>query len=328
MQRATLGRWFRNHFPNLTLFSFFLVCCGPLCAADPPNNISGRWQAFVRNAPDKPPYRVDFEFDVDGELLTGTVTVGNFQPAAGILDGKVSPGHISFHLVRSTNDEKPEKYKVKYLGRIDGATIHFTVQSDLGEPPLKIDATRVSKLDDKPSISITPTVLDFGKQEVCRPSKPKLLTIVNESNQEVSFLTRRAGGDGQFIDAECLKSKERKPGERCASTGPKIEGRLKPGEQLQIEVLYWPVHLNDRHYFGLRVEESLQGQEFDIELLGNPVAEGGCCYYGKVFPMNRNSCKNINGIFDQDPDIAKVKCENFEGEAPAAWVNRECPPIP
>ena len=322
---------FRDLVPRLATVALLLLLahlCASIAAPNTEDNLSGTWEAFVRKTPDAVPFRMDFEFDADEEVLTGTVRVGKHLPTAGILDGRITPGRLSFRLLREDGDDGEKSHSVKYRGKVEGGIIHFTEQSDLGEPPLKFNARRVSKRDAKPALSIAPPVLRFDEQEVCAPSNPLPVTIVNQSDQEVSFFTRSSGGDSQFLDAECLKNKDRKPGERCTDATPKIEGRLKPGERLQASLLYWPVDPADRHRFALRVKESLLGEEYDIELLGNSVAEGGCCYYGKVFRMHHNSCENIKGIFDQNPEVAKVRCEGFEGKVPKSWVNRECPPIP
>lgn len=103
----------------LSIVAALLVFAVAMPAADVAGKWKGEWQSpnGVRES--------TFEFKVDGEKLTGTVTGARGGPAE-ITDGKISGDNISFVVVRKFQERE---MKQQYKGVVSGNEIKFNVSA-------------------------------------------------------------------------------------------------------------------------------------------------------------------------------------------------------
>ncbi len=98
-------------------------------------NLSGKWKGDLQG-PDGNALEINFDFKVDGEKLTGTVT--NTYGEEQITDGVVKGDEISFIILAGGG-----QFKLTYKGKVDGENIKFhVVIGEMGEGDLV--AKRVS----------------------------------------------------------------------------------------------------------------------------------------------------------------------------------------
>lgn len=109
----------------LSVFAVLLVFAMAAPAAD----VTGKWKAEVQTQ--NGTRESIFEFKVDGEKLTGTVTGGRGGPAE-IMDGKISGDNISFVVVRKFQERE---FKQQYKGVVSGSEIKFEVS--MGDRPAR-----------------------------------------------------------------------------------------------------------------------------------------------------------------------------------------------
>lgn len=108
----------------LVVMTMFLAVAMLVSAAD----VSGKWTAQVpgRNDQVRP---VNFDFKVDGDKLTGTVSGGQGQPAP-IADGKISGDNISFSV---TMERGGNTVKQTYTGKVSGNEIQMKREGGQGQ---------------------------------------------------------------------------------------------------------------------------------------------------------------------------------------------------
>ena len=99
-------------------------------------DVTGKWKASF-NTPDGQTRESVFDFKVDGEKLTGSVS--GPMGETPISDGKVSGDDISFSVTRSFNGNE---FKMRYKGKVSGDEIKFTIEA--GERSFEMTAKRVS----------------------------------------------------------------------------------------------------------------------------------------------------------------------------------------
>jgi hypothetical protein len=96
-----------------------LPCAG---AAD----LSGKWKGDLKG-PDGNAMEINFDFKVDGDKLTGTVT--NTYGEEQITDGVMKGDDISFVILAGGG-----QFKIVYKGTVDGEDIKFhVIIGDMGE---------------------------------------------------------------------------------------------------------------------------------------------------------------------------------------------------
>jgi hypothetical protein len=101
-------------------------------------DVSGKWKASTQGRDGKA-REVVFNFKVDGENLTGTVSgrVGDRE----ISEGKVAGDDISFTVKMTMGDNE---FKMLYKGKVTGDEIKFTVQREGGDRTTEMTAKRSS----------------------------------------------------------------------------------------------------------------------------------------------------------------------------------------
>jgi hypothetical protein len=108
-----------------------LAVAGTLCAAD----LNGKWKGAMKT-PNGDDLELNFNFQVAGEKVTGTVTSSYGEEQ--ITDGKVSGDAISFIVMAGGG-----QFKISYQGKVEGEGIKFHVTiGDMGES--EVTAKRVS----------------------------------------------------------------------------------------------------------------------------------------------------------------------------------------
>ena len=96
----------------------FALVCAFVASAAWAQDLTGKWTATaVGNN-----VAVTLDLKVTGNVVTGAILNPQSGPAE-IKDGKVEGDKISFHVVRTANNETR---KVLWQGTIEGEEIHFT----------------------------------------------------------------------------------------------------------------------------------------------------------------------------------------------------------
>jgi hypothetical protein len=109
----------RVFFLAAFLASMFLPSAG---AAD----LNGKWKGDL-HGPDGNALEINFDFKVDGEKLTGTVT--NTYGEEQITEGVVKGDEISFIIMAGGG-----QFKIVYKGKVDGEDIKFhVIIGEMGE---------------------------------------------------------------------------------------------------------------------------------------------------------------------------------------------------
>ena len=90
-------------------------------------DVSGKWKAEF-TTPDGTPRTNTFTFKVDGDKLTGTMSVEGQDTA--IADGKVSGDNLSF---TASVDRGGNMIKFTYTGKIKGSEIQFKREGGQGQ---------------------------------------------------------------------------------------------------------------------------------------------------------------------------------------------------
>jgi hypothetical protein len=89
-------------------------------------DLSGKWKGDL-NGPDGNALEINFDFKVDGEKLTGTVT--NTYGEEQITEGVVKGDDISFIIMAGGG-----QFKITYKGKVDGEDIKFhVIIGEMGE---------------------------------------------------------------------------------------------------------------------------------------------------------------------------------------------------
>lgn len=101
-------------------------------------DISGNWKGSAEG-PNGTIER-SFVFHQDGQKLTGETNSERFGKS-DIQDGKVEADRVSFHLTVNVGGTEG---KVVYTGKVEGDTIHFTVEIEAVGQKLEMVAKRVS----------------------------------------------------------------------------------------------------------------------------------------------------------------------------------------
>ena len=105
-------------------FSAIVMLAG-LTAANA-TDLNGKWKGDMKT-PDGDMLEINFNFQVDGEKLTGTVT--NTYGEEQITEGVVKGDEISFIIMAGGG-----QFKITYKGKLDGEAIKFhVIVGDMGE---------------------------------------------------------------------------------------------------------------------------------------------------------------------------------------------------
>jgi hypothetical protein len=108
------------------LGSFLALILLPAARA---TDLNGKWKGDL-NGPDGNALEINFDFKVDGEKLTGTVT--NTYGEEQITEGIVKGDDISFIIMAGGG-----QFKLTYKGKVDGEDIKFhVIIGEMGEGDL------------------------------------------------------------------------------------------------------------------------------------------------------------------------------------------------
>ncbi len=118
--------------------AFLVAVCLLVAAAVWAADISGKWTAQVPGRGGQTRESI-FNFKVDGEKLTGTVSSGQAGDLA-ITNGKVTGDEISFVVVMSFGGND---IKQNYKGKISGDEIKFTRTREGSDQSQEFTAKRV-----------------------------------------------------------------------------------------------------------------------------------------------------------------------------------------
>ncbi|HWQ56275.1 MAG TPA: hypothetical protein VN442_21490 [Bryobacteraceae bacterium] len=102
--------------------------------AAPAADISGKWKAEMQTP--NGTRESTFDFKVDGDKLTGTVT--GARGSSEITEGKISGDDISFVVVRKFQERE---IKQQYKGKVSGDQIKFDVT--MGERNFEMVAKKI-----------------------------------------------------------------------------------------------------------------------------------------------------------------------------------------
>jgi hypothetical protein len=108
-----MGHWRakeRRTMKSLWILALMAVCSLAALAAD----ASGTWKATVETP--NGAMENTFTLKVDGDKLTGTITMGQFGEAP-ISEGKVDGDNVSFLVVREFNGNQ---FRINYKGKVSG----------------------------------------------------------------------------------------------------------------------------------------------------------------------------------------------------------------
>lgn len=148
----------------------------------------------------------------------------------------------------------------------------------LPQPP----ATGVSETPVPPpsaggSLALDTNRLEFGEQEVC-VSQEKQVRLTNRSPDSLR-ISRVSLDDTRAFSAQGCLNQAFAPGESCT-----LSLVFKPKSKGEFQGL-------------LTILNSADSQPQFVVAGGVGAAEGVCCWYGYVYPMNKESCRSIRGYF-------------------------------
>lgn len=118
----------------LALVVSLLLAATMLAAAD----ISGKWKGQFQGGDST--RELAFDFKVQGENLTGTVT-GLRDKTLEIKDGKVQGDSVTFWVM---SEWQGEPVKLVFKGQLSGSEIRFTMGTEDGGWSTEVTAKRVS----------------------------------------------------------------------------------------------------------------------------------------------------------------------------------------
>jgi hypothetical protein len=121
---------------NMRILSIAIAVLGVLPFVAPAADISGKWKASF-TTPDGQQRENTFDFKVDGDKLTGTVSSALGE--VPIQDGKIGGDNISFSVTRNFGGNE---VKILYKGKVSGDEIKLKVEA--GERSFEMTAKRAA----------------------------------------------------------------------------------------------------------------------------------------------------------------------------------------
>jgi opacity protein-like surface antigen len=100
-------------------------------------DVSGKWKAEFKT-PDGQMFVTNFDFEVSGGTLTGTVS--SQMGESKISEGTVNGDEISFVVVRKREDNE---FKMNYKGKVSGDEMKLTITMAQMDRTFEMTATRV-----------------------------------------------------------------------------------------------------------------------------------------------------------------------------------------
>jgi hypothetical protein len=153
------------------------------------------------------------------------------------------------------------------------------------------------------SLALDANRLEFGEQEICiAQEKPIQLTNRSTGPMRINRIT---------LDEP-----------RAFSAQGCIDQSIAPGESCTLNVKFAPK--SKGAFQGLlTILNSIDSQPQFVVTAGVGAAEGVCCWYGYVYPMNKETCRSIRGYFG-------VNELGFQCKKPRIQpypIRPDCPPL-
>jgi Trypsin-like peptidase domain/Transmembrane protein 131-like N-terminal len=145
--------------------------------------------------------------------------------------------------------------------------------------------------------------LEFGDQEVC-VAQEKSIRLTNRASAAMR-INRITLDEPRAFSAQGCVDQSIAPGESCTLNvkfAPKIKGAFQGL---------------------LTILNSIDSQPQFVVTAGVAAAEGVCCWYGYVYPMNKESCRNIGGYFGTNELGFQCKKPRVQPYP----VRPDCPPM-
>lgn len=152
------------------------------------------------------------------------------------------------------------------------------------------------------SLALDTNRLEFGDQEVC-VTQEKTIRLTNRSSSPLS-ISRITLDEPRAFSAQGCIDQSVAPGESCA-----LNVKFTPKSKGAFQGL-------------LTILNSVDSQPQFVVTAGVAAAEGVCCWYGYVYPMNKQRCRNIRGYFGVNElgfQCQKPKIQPYP-------VRPDCPP--
>ena len=118
-------------------FALSAVLIALLATAALAADVSGKWKAEIKT-PDGQTFETNFDFQVSGGTLTGTVS--SRMGETKISEGKVNGDEVSFVVVRKREDSE---FKMNYKGKVSGDEMKLIVTMAQMDRTFEMTATRV-----------------------------------------------------------------------------------------------------------------------------------------------------------------------------------------
>lgn len=171
-----------------------------------------------------------------------------------------------------------------------------------------VDETKVkgksdeSKPQSSSALALNTGRLEFGEQEVC-VMQDKSIQLINRSRDSMR-ITRITLDEPRAFSVQGCVNQSIPPGESCT-----INVKFLPKSKSEFQGL-------------LTILNSVDSQPQFIATAGIGAAAGVCCWYGYIYPMNKDRCKNIRGYFGVNElgfQCVKPKIQPYP-------VRPDCPP--
>ncbi len=127
------------------------------------------------------------------------------------------------------------------------------------------------------SLALDTNRLEFGDQEVCGTQEKSIL-LTNRSSRSLR-INRITLDEPRVFFAQGCVDQSLGPGERCT-----LNVKFTPKSKGAFQGL-------------LTILNSVDSRPQYVVTAGGAAAEGVCCWYGYVYPMNKEHCRNIRGYF-------------------------------
>lgn len=145
--------------------------------------------------------------------------------------------------------------------------------------------------------------LEFGEQEVCI-AQEKQIQFTNRSSTTVR-INRLTLDEPRAFSAQGCVNQSIAPGESCT-----LSVRFLPKNKGEFQTL-------------LTILNSAENQPQFVTAIGAGAAAGVCCWYGYIYPMNKETCRGIRGYFGANElgfQCTKPRIQPYP-------VRPDCPPI-
>ncbi len=152
------------------------------------------------------------------------------------------------------------------------------------------------------ALALDTSRLEFGEQEVCI-AQEKSIQITNRARDPLRITRITLDEPRAFFAQGCVNQ------------------TIAPGESCTLSVKFLPKSKSEFQGL-LTILNSVDSQPQFVATAGTGAAAGVCCWYGYVYPMNKERCKSIRGYFGVNElgfQCVKPKIQPYP-------VRPDCPP--